>query len=186
VAGIGSERTFLVKGLDIFFEVAHLLPETPFLVVGMNATQRKILQQRHPPPDNVRFLEPLPRAALAEVYAQTSVYLQLSRTEGGLPMVLGEAMLCGCIPVASNTGGMPGTVGDTGFLVEAPDPPAIVEVVRRALDLGADPQLGPRARERARTRIAALFHRETRAARLLAVIERLERPQNSTPEPRGA
>lgn len=180
VAGIKSERTFLVKGLDIFFEVARLLPETPFLVVGISERQRERVQRRHPPPENVRFQDALPRSALVEIYGQTSVYLQLSRTEGGLPMVLGEAMLCGCIPVASDAGGMPGTVGDAGFLVEAPDPPAIAEVVRRALDMGADPQRGPRARARARERIAELFHRETRASRLLAILERLERRKEPT------
>lgn len=186
VAGVGSERTFLIKGLDIFFEVAGLLPEIPFLVVGMSGVHRELVQRRHPPPENVRFQGPLPRAALVDVYAQSSVYLQLSRTEGGLPMVLGEAMLCGCIPVASNAGGMPGTVGDAGFLVEAPDPPAIAEVVRRALDLGADPQLGPPARARARTRITGLFHREARAARLLAIVERLERGNAPNPAPPAA
>lgn len=180
-AWVDSERTFLIKGLDVFFEVARLLPETPFLVVGTSAVQRELLQRRRPPPENVRFQDWLPRAALIKIYAQTSVYLQLSRTEGGLPMVLGEAMLSGCIPVASDAGGMPGTVGDAGFLVEAPDPPAIAEVVRRALDLGADPQRGPRARARARARIAERFQRETRAVRLLATIERLERRKR--PEP---
>jgi glycosyltransferase involved in cell wall biosynthesis len=175
VAGVSRERTFLVKGLDIFFEVARLLPETRFVVVGMDEVQQELVRRRHAPPVNVRFRGPMPRSALAEIYTQTSVYLQLSRTEGGLPMVLGEAMLCGCIPVASEAGGMPDTVGDAGFLVEAPDPPAIAEVVCRALDLGADPQMGPPARRRARARIAGMFHREARAARLLAIVEKLER-----------
>jgi glycosyltransferase involved in cell wall biosynthesis len=175
VAGVGSERTFLVKGLDVYFQVARLLPGTPFLVVGMGAAQKELVQRRHAPPENVRFLDPVPREELVGIYAGTSVYLQLSRTEGGLPMVLGEAMLCGCLPVASDAGGMPGTVGDAGFLVEAPEPPAIVEVVRRALDLGADPAAGPRARARARARITELFHREARATRLVALFERLER-----------
>ncbi len=170
VAGIGTERTLLVKGLDLFFEVARLLPEVPFLVVGMDAGQRHRLPARYHPPDNVRFLEPIPRQDLARIYMQTSVYLQLSRTEGGLPMVLGEAMLCGCIPVASAVGGMPGTVGEAGFLVEAPHPRSIADVVRRALDQGADPDTGPPARARARARICANFTREQRAERLREIL----------------
>ncbi len=178
-AWVTSERTLLIKGLDLFFEVARLLPDVPFAVLGVHDSYVDALRRRYRPPENVQLVPPHPRETLPSAYGGASVYLQLSRTEGGLPMALGEAMLCGCIPVASRAGGMPDTVGEAGFIVDSPDPVAIAGVVRRALSLAADPNGGPAARCRARQRIVERFSRAQRAAQLLAVLDRIHAPSES-------
>jgi glycosyltransferase involved in cell wall biosynthesis len=175
-AWVNSERTFLIKGLDLYFEVARRVPDAIFSVLGIHDGFKPEILRRHQPPGNVRLVPPRPRETLPRAYAAESVYLQLSRTEGGLPMALGEAMLCGCIPVASRVGGMPDTVGDAGYLVDAPDPMQIASTVREALAVGSDPIRGPEARRKARARIEGRFHHKERADRLLAIFQRLHAP----------
>ncbi len=186
VAGIISNRTALVKGLDLFFETARRMPDTRFIAAGIPDGRAEAMRQQWRVPDNVQLLPPRPRAELAELYATASVYLQLSRTEGGLPMVLAESMLCGCIPVASAVGGMVETVGDAGFLVGKPDPDEIASTVRRAFDLADHPEEGPQARERARGRILDRFTLEKRRVRLREILGGLmERSCNGEEGPRS-
>ena len=149
------------------------MPTIPFLVVGMPGDRTQQIVTTYDVPANVRFLPPQEREALAAIYANTSVYLQLSRTEGGLPMVLGEAMLSGCIPVASRVGGMPDTVGDAGFLVDTPEPARIAAVVSTALELGSDPHRAPQVRAMARQRIVDRFHIDERERKLTAILSQI-------------
>ena len=55
------------------------------------------------------MLGTIERARLLEYYRRAKVYCQPSRREG-LPGALCEAMLCGCYPVVTGTGGMPEAV----------------------------------------------------------------------------
>lgn len=176
VAAVASHRTALIKGLDLFIEVARRLPDVPFLVLGLAPEALPMIRERYHLPANTELRGPVPREDLRAVYQAHSVYLQLSRTEGGLPMVLGEAMLCGCLPVVSAAGGMPDTVGDTGPILESPDPAGIAMAVAETLAVGADPIRGPAARARARERIVARFSIERRRRRLLEIISEMTRP----------
>ena len=171
VATVDSHTTFLRKGLDVLIGVARHLPDVPFQVVGMKLDEREV-RARYRPPENVAFVRALPREALAEVYGQASVYLQLSRAEG-MPNVLCEAMLCGCAPVGSRVFGIPDAIGDAGWIVDDAAPEAIAETVREAL---AAP-LG--LRQRARDHVATTFPRERRRRELFGHLEALldgERP----------
>ncbi len=166
VAFVDSERVVYCKGIDLLFQVAHQLPEVLFEVVGVAPELRSYVQRRYAPPSNVVLQPPVPRAALAAIYAATSVYVQLSRAEG-LPNALCEAMLCGCIPVGSPVFGIPEAIGDAGIVVEKPDPKAIALAIQQALSLG------PEWRHRARERIAKHFSREHRATALLEALAAL-------------
>ncbi len=187
-AWVASNRTFLIKGLDLLIEVARRMPDTPFRVIGIHDEIRSWIRESCNPPGNLEILPPRDRFSLPSVYGEASVYLQPSRTEGGLPMALGEAMLCGCIPVASEVGGMPDTVGEAGFLAASPDPEAIAALVERALRLADDPAAGPAARERARSRILERFGWEQRRTRLIARLDEIRqgRPRRSPGRPRQA
>jgi glycosyltransferase involved in cell wall biosynthesis len=57
-----------------------------------------------------------PDDILKHYFNLATVYLQISITEG-MPVSLGEAMLCECIPVGSNVNGIPDAIGDTGVIV---------------------------------------------------------------------
>jgi glycosyltransferase involved in cell wall biosynthesis len=52
----------------------------------------------------------------------------------GLPSSLCEAMLCGCVPVGSNVGGIKSVIGDCGFIINNKDVDEAVLAIRKALD----------------------------------------------------
>lgn len=168
VAHLADARTVRVKGVDVLLAAARRLPEVPVTVVGVAPAFEAALRAGFDVPPNVRLLPPQPRAALAAVYAEHAVYAQLSRSEG-LPNVLCEAMLCGCIPVGSPVGAIPEAIGEAGFVVETPEPEAVAAALRQAL--AAPPAL----RTAARSRIVARYDRHERRRRLFAALERLRR-----------
>ena len=120
------------------------------------------------PPVNVELVEPQPRERLPAIYGEASVYLQVSRTEG-MPNVLCEAMLCGCIPVGSRVAGIPDAIGAAGEIVEAPDPDRIAGAIRAAFGRA------PEGRHAARDRILQHFTREHRRLKLFSVLDSLQR-----------
>ena len=175
VALIGDDRTLRVKGVDLLFEAARRLPNVRFQVVGMAETLMPFVRETYAPPPNVALLPPRPRAELPAVYGGASVYAQLSRTEG-MPNVLCEAMLCGCVPVGSAVAGIPEVIGAAGFVVERPEPARLAAVLREALDAAT-----PEARQQARRRIRERFSREQRRQALVTVLERVRRSPREKP-----
>jgi glycosyltransferase involved in cell wall biosynthesis len=174
VAHLTSERTVWVKGIDLVVATARQMPDVSFRVVGVPEGRRGEVQARFEPPSNVELLDPQPRERLPEVYGTASVYLQVSRTEG-MPNVLCEAMLCGCIPVGSRVAGIPDAIGSAGELVEAPNPECIAEAVRAALGRA------PEGRQVARDHILRHFTREHRRLKLFNVLDTLQRSSPSAP-----
>ena len=166
VANVDSMRTARRKGIDLFVEVARMIPDVPFEVVGVRDRMAESLKRALDPPANVGLRGPVVRASLPALYAETSVYAQLSRAEG-MPNVLCEAMLCGCIPVASRVYGNPDAVGGAGILVDTPEPERIAVAVRNALLMRGE------ARQAARNHIVERFTRRHRYDKLARLIEEL-------------
>ena len=162
VAYLDDDRTLKIKGIDLLFEVAAHLPEATFRIIGVTEPRAQAIRAAYTVPENVRLDSPCLREDLKEVYQQASVYLHLSRTEG-LPNVVCEAMLCGCIPVGSAVGGIPEAIGEAGFIVEEPNPRRIAQVVREALQQDAS------ARQWTRARIVTHFSLEKRRQTLAEV-----------------
>lgn len=163
VAHLPDARTVRVKGIDLLVDAARAHPDVPFRVVGVGEGARAEIVALRPPP-NVTLSPPIPRDQLAPVYAGASVYAQLSRTEG-LPNVLCEAMLCGCVPAVSAVGAMPEVAGGLGAV--APQPEQVSDGVGAALAV-ADAQ-----REAARARIETHYSRARRRRGLFGVADRL-------------
>lgn len=166
VGYISSARSAQIKGLDLVAAAAHRMPDTTFVVVGVPEDKQEVLRRMYSVPSNVTLVEPLPRNQLVNVYQSASVYLQLSRSEG-LPNVLCEAMLCGCIPVGSAVGGIPDAIGEKGEIVESSQTDEIVAAIERGITRA------PHGRPEARQRIATHFSRAKRRHALFAALRGL-------------
>ncbi len=168
VASTNSADRARIKGLDLFIEAARRLPGVPFHAVGIDPPVIALLGASAPP--NLHLHPPVPRERLLGYYHRAKVYCQPSRSEG-LPNALCEAMLCGCIPVGSDVGGIPGAIGDAGIVVPPDDPVALRDAIARALE---EPEaLGASARRRIETN----FPRERRERTLVAIIKGLMRAE---------
>ncbi|MEM1054543.1 MAG: glycosyltransferase family 4 protein [Bacteroidota bacterium] len=164
VAHLADWPTFYIKGGDLLLEVARQMPEARFEIVGVAPRFGDALLNHEHVPGNVRLVPPVERETLAEVYARSSVVAQLSRTEG-LPDVLCEAMLCGCVPAVSAVGAMEEVAGGLGAVAETPE--EATEAVRLAL------AVAPEQRHAARERIATHYSRERRRRDLFAHLDAL-------------
>lgn len=166
VALIDSWRTFKVKGIDLFLATARRMPDVLFRVIGVSSAFAARLRREIDVPANVELDPPRPRETLPEVYQETAVYAQLSRVEA-FGLVVGEAMLSGCIPVVSGVGQPPELVGDVGEIVQRPDPDEIADAVHSALSKDEA------RRDAARTRIVDHFSMAQRSEALIGLLDQL-------------
>ncbi len=130
VAVCESESRVRVKGLDLLLEAARHLAGTRFVVVGVQEPHAGRLRARAPV--NVEILGSVSRDDLRAMYRKSRVYCQPSRFEG-LPNAVCEAMLCGCVPVCTDVGGMRTPVGGHGFLVPAGEPGVLAAAIAEAM-----------------------------------------------------
>jgi len=113
-AYFSDERVINIKGLKIFNELASLLPDIPFTVIGEAKIQIDKFINLNP---NVNVLGIQTRTQMKQLYQNNKFYFQGSRLEG-LPNSVCEAMLCGCIPIGSKVFGIPDIIGNTGILFD--------------------------------------------------------------------
>ncbi|MHC1706366.1 MAG: glycosyltransferase family 4 protein [Bacteroidales bacterium] len=125
--GIGLNYINFLKGIDLILQLAPSFPECTFSLVGQLADDFPF-----PVPPNVILYPESTQDQLLTHYQENEYYLQLSLSEG-FPNSLSEAMLCGCIPVGSDVGGIPDIIGDTGFILFKKDIEALKILIRTAL-----------------------------------------------------
>ena len=113
-AYFSDERVINIKGLKIFNELASLLPDIPFTLIGEAKIQIDKFINLNP---NVNVLGVQTRTQMKQLYQNNKFYFQGSRLEG-LPNSVCEAMLCGCIPIGSRVFGIPDIIGNTGILFD--------------------------------------------------------------------
>ena len=162
VASVQNEGRLKIKGIDILFEVARRLSHVKFTLIGFDLTKFG----NFTPPANLSVQPIVEQAELLQHYQRAKVYFQPSRREG-LSNTLCEAMLCGCIPVATNVGGSVRAVGESGILVRSEDPVALASAVEKALGM---PETAGRT---ARERIVTLFPKHQREKRLRELIREI-------------
>ncbi|SFB70982.1 Glycosyl transferases group 1 [Flexibacter flexilis DSM 6793] len=109
-ATLDNPVRMILKGADMVFDVARLLPDYSFTVIGFMGNRKPDW------PANVTVLPFTPADELARLFGEHEFYLQLSISEG-FPNALSEAMLCGCIPIVSEVASMSFIVGDAGFVL---------------------------------------------------------------------
>lgn len=157
-------RNVLLKGINTVIESAKNLPDTKFMIIGLNHEIIKMLKAISP--ENLELMGFVVQDDLIEYYQKAKVYLQLSLHES-FNVSLAEAMLCECIPVVTKGTAMPEVVGDTGFLVYYGNSDMTVEAIKEALK--AKGSSGAKARER----IERYYSLERREKELVKEIEGL-------------
>lgn len=138
---IRSEGIFWRKGIPLFIELAKLMPDLNFKIVGLfpEVTEIALI----PKLGNLLIQGPLNQNELLAEYQDSMFYFQGSVIEG-LPNVLCEAMLCGCIPIGRPIFGIPDAIGNTGHLIQNPkNLEPVVSFIQNA-----NHDLGRKARER--------------------------------------
>jgi glycosyltransferase involved in cell wall biosynthesis len=162
VAAISDEKRFCIKGLDILFEVARLLPQITFSVIGVT---KEIASKFNAPP-NIEVLPKMERMHLLPYYQQAKIYCQPSRYEG-MPNVLCEAMLCGCIPVATNVGATKSILNEIGTIVPADN----ISSLASAIQIGL--QLPDETKHEVRKQIVFRFTKKQREEKLKQILQAL-------------
>jgi glycosyltransferase involved in cell wall biosynthesis len=161
VAIADNEKSYFIKNIDFFLSVVEAMPETKFIMIGLD-----IQFSRNIEIPNLTILERIPQDELIEYYQKASVYVQFSLREG-LPNSVCEAMLCGCIPVGSNNGGIPTAIGNCGYIIDSFNVDSAVQTIEKALDSTII------ERKAARQYIFDNFSLERRENELLNLIENL-------------
>ena len=80
--------------------------------------------------DDVHFLGWIDNDKLPAIYSMARcLFFPSVYEEFGIPSC--EAMACGCPPVVSSTGALPGIVGDSGLIVDPFSPPEMADALER-------------------------------------------------------
>lgn len=119
VGTMNTEADFYNKGFDLFIELSKMNPDRKFVLIGIKKSFLQWTEEKYHVSEilNLKIIPSFcPDEVLKDYYNKAFVYLQVSITEG-MPVSLGEAMLCECIPVGSNVNGIPDAIGETGVLV---------------------------------------------------------------------
>lgn len=161
-----KKSDFLNKGFDLFIEAARRCSDLTFVLIGIPRPFLEWTENEWKVSEisNLTVIPSYcPSEVLREYFNKATVYLQVSITEG-MPVSLGEAMLCECIPVGSNVNGIPDAIGDNGVIVHRREVDEVVAAIRKALSMGTGKQ--------ARWHTLESFSDQKREARIREVFEK--------------
>lgn len=158
-----TEQGIKLKGLEAFAKASVYFPDHRFVIIGrIESSAINKLKNINP---NIVFTGRILHEEVLKWLQCAKIYCQLSYRES-FGMGVAEAMAYTCIPVVTDKGGLPETVGDTGFYVPYDDEKATAEAIKQAL---ASPEKGKTARER----IINLFSLKERGKQLVKIINEL-------------
>ena len=156
-----DNRNFILKGIDLFTEMAIQFPECQFTIIGRSAPGFNFEK-----PANLTHIDFIGHESLPSKMTEFTYYCQLSMSEG-FGVALAEAMASGCVPIVSRVGIMDFIAGDSGFILIKRDAGMLKSLIGKALD--ADTQsLALRARER----VVEKFSNHRRKTELLKLLQK--------------
>ncbi len=161
VAGKISSQRFKLKGVDVFVKAAEAFPDIPFVVVGSGDAVEEYSKIF---PKNVKVTGRLSQEELVSYYQRAMIYAQFSIREG-LPTSVCEAMLCECVPVGFEAGGIPVAIGKGGLVIKEKTPEGAVKGIQEAFENYNE--LAPLARKH----VMDKFPEQLRESRLIEIIE---------------
>lgn len=136
------------KGVDLALELAHRLPEVPFVFVESWYPVNTDLAV----PPNVRVLPRQP--SLKSLYAHSRLLLVPSVIEDACPRVILEAGLAGVPALGSNIGGIPELIANPANLLPPDDPDSWT---RRCIEILQSPAVWSQTGREQRHRAASLL-----------------------------
>ena len=139
VAGVSSEKRLLIKGVHRVVDLARIMPDQKFVIVGI----AKELRDDINPPPNVHITEMLNNVEVSAWLSKAPVYVQFSIREG-LPNSVFEAMLSECCVVGIKHSGLKEAINGAGYLLEQWDPEKAKSIVENAIE---NVDMGKRARK---------------------------------------
>ena len=160
-AGLDSRFGFHLKGIDLIFEIAPRFPHCTFYIVGGLGIDK-------PTSSNIILLDKIPNQELRQFISNKQFYMQLSMSEG-FPNALSEGMLCECVPIVSNVGGMPDIVVGNGYILKHKNINELYELINSALNNFELDKLGKKARQR----VVENYTFESRKEQLLLAVNKL-------------
>ncbi len=160
--GLENEKNVKLKGIDLILGCAENNPNIKVTIVGSESVFNYNNNLK-----NVKVIGKINQTELLEFYNENKYYLQLSISES-FGLSLCESMLCGCIPIISNTGMMPEIIEDKGYILEKRDLNIFIKLIDSILlnKKGIDPF-------EIRKLIVAKYTIDKRIAKLLSVIDHL-------------
>lgn len=159
-----DEWRMMKKGFDKLIEAAMLTPDIEYKLIGIKENLLSKIKSKIP--KNVEIIPFVDQDTLLKYYQRAKVYCQVSYTEG-LSYSLREAMLCECIPVGTNRGGIPTGIEDIGIFIPYGNIEAMIEAFRKALSLPDE------AGKKAREKIINDFSLDKRESGLKSIIKEL-------------
>lgn len=130
VANCDNYSRYKIKGIDFLYNVAAVLPDVKFVLVGMS----KELQNQFTPPRNLEILEFKPKNELLDIYQRAKIYFQPSLREAFGSSIC-EAMLCNCYPIGTNVGGIPTVIDNIGSLIPFGDKESAMNEINKGLQI---------------------------------------------------
>jgi glycosyltransferase involved in cell wall biosynthesis len=128
-----STTEYLRKGLPTFIDVARMIPDVQFVIVGPTGAALALAQRDAADVPNVAVIPGFVslKDVIIPLYLRASAYCQFS-IEETFGMVVVESMLCGCVPVTTNGGALPEVSGPHGLRADSTQ--GLAAAVRSAMN----------------------------------------------------
>ena len=159
-----TKKGITLKGLETYAKASTNFLDYTFIIIGKKDDSSCTELKKINP--NIMFSGQISHDEVLKQLQRAGIYCQLSYVES-FGVGVAEAMSCSCIPIVTDSGGLPEVVGDAGFYVPYGDEKATAEAIRKALK--APDTFGKKARER----VANNYTLKQREQHLVSILEEL-------------